>query len=227
MDWAGIFIHNTTWAFAAEVALRAAVMFGLIIMFLRFTGKRGVRQLSIFELTIILSLGSIAGDPMFTEDLPIIQAVIIMSVVIGLYRLSTWFMMKYQPFEYLLEGKPVYIVENGLLVLEKIKQGKMSHDEFFSEMRRQGVEHLGQVRIGLLETDGNFSLILYPLDDTRYGLPLFPKPYKAVTQVEPNFRYACMYCGNVDHLTRADELCMRCKNKSRRWAKAINNEIVT
>ena len=78
---------------------------------------RGVRQLSIFELTIILSLGS-----MFTEDLPIIQAVIIMSVVIGLYRLCTWFVMKYQPFEYLLEGKPVYIVENGRLVLEKIKR---------------------------------------------------------------------------------------------------------
>ncbi len=109
---------------------------------------------------------------MFTEDLPIIQSVIIMSVVIGLYRLCTWFVMKYQPFEYLLEGKPVYIVENGRLVLEKIKEGKMSHDEFFSEMRRQGVEHLGQVRIGLLEVDGNFSLVLYPLDDTRYGLPL-------------------------------------------------------
>lgn len=227
MDWASIFIHDTSWSFAIEVALRAAIMFIMIIVFLRFTGKRGVRQLSIFELTIILSLGSIAGDPMFTEDLPIIQAVIIMSVVIGLYRLCTWFMMKYQPFEYLLEGKPVYIVENGLLVLEKIKEGKMSHDEFFSEMRRQGVEHLGQVRIGLLEVDGNFSLVLYPLDDTRYGLPLYPKPYKAVEQVEPNYHYACMYCGNVSYLTQAHERCKRCQNKSRRWAKAINNEIVT
>ena len=68
------------------------------------------------------------------------------------------------------------LLEVGLnTILEKfikIKEGKMSHDEFFSEMRRQGVEHLGQVRIGLLEVDGNFSLVLYPLDDTRYGLPL-------------------------------------------------------
>lgn len=226
MDWASIFIHDTTLSFAFEVALRAAIMFVMIIVFLRFTGKRGVRQLSIFELTIILSLGSIAGDPMFTEDLPIIQAIIIMSVVIGLYRLSTWFMMKYQPFEYLLEGRPVYIVENGLLVLEKIKQGKMSHDEFFSEMRRQGVEHLGQVRVGLLETDGNFSLLLYPLDDTRYGMPLFPKQYSAVTQVQADHYYACMYCGNVSHLAQPNELCSRCHNKQRRWTKAINNEVV-
>ena len=105
MDWASIFIHDTTWVFAIEILIRVVVMFTLIISFLRFTGKRGVRQLSIFELTIILSLGSIAGDPMFTEDLPIIQAVLIMSTVILLYRLCTWAMMKFNPVENLLEGK--------------------------------------------------------------------------------------------------------------------------
>ena len=77
MDWAAIFIHDTTWLFAAEISIRVVIMFSMIILFLRLTGKRGVRQLSIFELTIILSLGSIAGDPMFTEDLPLIQAVLI------------------------------------------------------------------------------------------------------------------------------------------------------
>ncbi len=146
MDWASVFIHDTTWSFAAEIAVRVVVMFSMIILFLRFTGKRGVRQLSIFELTIILSLGSIAGDPMFTEDLPLIQAVLIMSIVISLYRLCTWLMMKYQPIEYFLEGKSLYIIEDGLLVLEKVKEGKMSNDEFFAEMRQQGIEHLVQVR---------------------------------------------------------------------------------
>ncbi len=106
----------------------AALMFSMIILFLRLTGKRGVRQLSIFELAIILSLGSIAGDPMFTEDLPLVHALVVMTVVIGMYRLTTWLMMKYQPFEDLIEGKSLYIVENGELVLEKIKYGKMSHD---------------------------------------------------------------------------------------------------
>ena len=62
MDLASIFIHDTTWTFAVEIAIRVIVMFSMIILFLRFTGKRGVRQLSVFELTIILSLGSIAGS---------------------------------------------------------------------------------------------------------------------------------------------------------------------
>ncbi|HCT73801.1 DUF421 domain-containing protein [Psychrobacter glacincola] len=226
MDWASIFIHDTTWAFALEILVRVSVMFVLIISFLRLTGKRGVRQLSIFELTIILSLGSIAGDPMFNEDLPIIQAVLVMSAVILLYRLCTWIMMEFQPFEDLLEGKSLYIVEDGMLVLDKIKKGKMSHDEFFTEMRQQGVEHLGQVRTGLLETDGNFSILLYPPENTGYGMPLFPKQYQPVEEIESETYYACMHCGYVDHITDPNQLCERCENGCRDWAKALNSEIV-
>jgi uncharacterized membrane protein YcaP (DUF421 family) len=199
-------------------------MFIMIILFLRLTGKRGVRQLSVFELAIILSLGSIAGDPMFTEDLPLIQALLIMSVIIMMYRLTTWLMMKYQPFEDLLEGKSLYIVEDGVLVLEKIKRGKMSHDEFFAEMRQQGIEHLGQVRAGLLESDGKFSILLFRPEDIRYGLPLFPKQYQKVTQIESNTHYACMYCGYVDHPDQPEQSCPRCG--CCRWAKAIKEQML-
>ena len=225
MDWASIFIYDTTWAFAAEILIRVIVMFTLIILFLRFTGKRGVRQLSIFELTIILSLGSIAGDPMFTEDLPIIQAVLIMSTVIVLYRLCTWAMMKFQAFEDLLEGRAIYIVEDSMLVLDKIKKGEMSHDEFFAEMRQQGVRHLGQVEVGLLETDGEFSVLLFPHDETQYGLPIFPKEFQAAKVLEMGHPYACMHCGYVECISAPNEVCSRC-NHSRGWAKAINNKIV-
>lgn len=112
-------------------------MYTMIIVFLRLTGKRGVRQLSIFEVAIILALGSIAGDPMFDETLPLLQAFIVMSTIIILYRLTTYLTMQYQSFEDLLEGKPLYIVEDGEMVLEHISKGKMSHDEFFAEMRQQ------------------------------------------------------------------------------------------
>ncbi|OAL81254.1 hypothetical protein AY606_00400 [Acinetobacter sp. SFB] len=224
MDWATIFIHDTTWTFAAEISIRVVLMFSMIMIFLRLTGKRGIRQLSIFELAIILSLGSIAGDPMFTEDLPLIQALLIMSIVIILYRLTTWLMMKYQPFEDLIEGTSLYIVEDGMLVLDKIKRGKMSHDEFFAEMRQQGIEHLGQVRAGLLETDGEFSILLFKPEEVRYGLPLFPKQYQQTTQVKPEICYACMYCGYVAYISKPDQQCSRCK--CCRWAKAMNEQML-
>lgn len=225
MDWFSIFIYDTTWSFAAEIAIRTIIMFCLIILLLRFTGKRGIRQLSIFELTIILSLGSIAGDPMFTEDLPLIQAMLIMSIVLLLYRFFTWCSTKYKIFELILEGKPTCIVEGGLLVLEDVKKGKMSHDEFFSEMRQKGVRHLGQVQIGLLETDGDFSVLLFEPEKTQYGLPIFPKEFQAAKVLEKGKPYACMHCGYIENISMLDEVCHRC-HQSKGWAKALNTKFV-
>ncbi len=221
MDWNAIFIHDTTWAFAAQIMMRCLVMYILIIVFLRLTGKRGIRQLSIFEVAILLALGSIAGDPMFDEELPIIQAVLVMSIIVILYRLNTWLMMKYQAFEDLIEGKSLYIVQDGMLVLDKIQKGKMSHDEFFAEMRQQNVEHLGQVRVALLETNGNLSLLFYSDDEVQYGLPLFPHAQHEVEQVITNVHYACLHCGYVQTLEHADSSCPRCQKQ--RWTTASNS----
>lgn len=224
--WSDIFIYDTTWSLASQILIRVIIMFCMIILFLRLAGNRGIRQLSIFELTILLSLGSIAGDPMFSEDLPLIQAVIIMSTVIFLYRLFTWLMVKYEPFETLLEGQPIYIIEDGVMTTHKARKGQMSHDEFFAEMRELGVEHLGQVREGVLETNGTFSVLLFPREEVRFGLPIWPRAYEAVEKIDNDCRYACMFCGHVEKIITPKALCPRCENPYRQWAVALNNVVI-
>lgn len=51
--------------FLGEVALRSLYTFVLVFLFLKMTGRRGVRQMSLFEVLIILTLGSAAGDVAF------------------------------------------------------------------------------------------------------------------------------------------------------------------
>ena len=60
MDLSNILICDTTWSFVLEILVRCTIMFIIIISFLRLSGKRGIRQLSLFELAIILCLGSAA-----------------------------------------------------------------------------------------------------------------------------------------------------------------------
>lgn len=65
IDWSALFLGTEDWSFLTEVALRTFIMFLIIIIGLRFMGKRGVKQLSVVELVVIIGLGSAAGDPMF------------------------------------------------------------------------------------------------------------------------------------------------------------------
>ena len=138
---------------------------------------------------------------------------------------TTWLMMKFQPFEDFLEGKSIYMVEEGMLVPEKIKNGDMSYDEFFAEMRTLGIEHLGQVRVALLETNGNLSVLLYAHEDIRFGLPLFPKQNQPATQVLPDVQYACRHCGVVEAIVEPEQRCSRCNRADYGWAKAFNNPV--
>ena len=61
--------------FLGEVALRSLYTFVLVFLFLKMTGRRGVRQMSLFEVLIILTLGSAAGDVAFYDDVPMVPDV--------------------------------------------------------------------------------------------------------------------------------------------------------
>ncbi|WP_312083434.1 hypothetical protein [Epilithonimonas hominis] len=63
LDFKQILLGSEDWNFLLETVLRTSIMFVIIILGLRLLGKRGVKQLSIFELVVIIGLGSAAGDP--------------------------------------------------------------------------------------------------------------------------------------------------------------------
>ena len=86
MDWYEIFFGKEEMSFFLEIAFRTVVMFLVVVIGLNFTGKRGVKQLSVFEMVMIISLGSAAGDPMFYKEVGLLQAVVVFAVVLLFYR---------------------------------------------------------------------------------------------------------------------------------------------
>ena len=120
-EWKRVLFNDLPAYFLFEVIFRAAVMFTILLLTLKIAGKRGVRQLSIFETVIIIALGSAAGDPMFYEDVGIIPALVVFMVIISLYRLVTWLTGKSKRFESFIEGKRnvLSMRENFLYLLSK------------------------------------------------------------------------------------------------------------
>lgn len=223
MEWTQIFFKDVDLSLAVEVVARTLIMFALILIVLRATGKRGVRQLSLFEVAIIIGLGSAAGDPMFNPDEPILPAIIVFVVICSFYRLMTWLAAKSEKFEILVEGKALYIIEDGMFDLVDQKELFFGKDEFLAEMRQQNVEHLGQIRTAVLETNGNVSFIFFDEKEVKKGLPIWPKIYeKKSKQIPVPGAYACTYCGHVEDITTSSHACTRCKGEE--WVMAIDTK---
>ncbi|KFC20335.1 DUF421 domain-containing protein [Chryseobacterium sp. FH1] len=220
LDWNKIFIGDFDFSFAVEIVIRTLIMFSMVLLILRLSGKKGVRQLSLFEVAIIIALGSAAGDPMFDKNTAIIPSVIVFVSIIALYRTITYFAMKSEKFEDFIEGEPLYVIEDGKFVLGVKKDHTFAKDEFFSEMRQESIEHLGQVRTAILETTGNISFYYYQDNDVGYGLPVLPKLYeKKQSSITTDGMYACTYCGHSEELDRGKHCCSRCDHSE--WVPAI------
>lgn len=201
--------------FMLEIFLRTLIMFFMVLLVLRLSGKKGVRQLSLFEVAIIIGLGSAAGDPMFNKDVPILPAILVFATILIFYRIVTYIASKSDRFEKILEGESVYIIEDGEFFLGGEAEYAFARDEFFAEMRQQSVEHVGQVRVAVLETNGNVSFFYYEDSEVKPGLPVLPKPYaNQCKHIEKSGLYACTYCARVTRFDPGKPKCPRCEKET-------------
>ncbi|GAA3917925.1 YetF domain-containing protein [Hymenobacter algoricola] len=220
-DWQRIlFSDDAPPLFLLEVALRCLITYVMVIGALRVTGRRGVRQLSIFELSIILALGSAAGDTMLYHDTPLLHAALVFVIVTVLYRFFNWLTEKLPRFSDWLEGAPVLLVENGRICLAAFRSQNLTQKELFGELRQMQVEHLGQVRRAYIEATGDISAYFYANEDMRPGMPIWPERLEqGRRRVEEPGPYACATCGHVLELPRGGVArCPECHEDQ--WIRA-------
>jgi uncharacterized membrane protein YcaP (DUF421 family) len=225
-SWKEILLGGENWTFLPETALRTLIMFIVILCGLRILGKRGVKQLSVFELVVIIGLGSAAGDPMMYKDVGILPALVVFTLVISAYMLITYFIGKNKKFETLVEGKPVCLIQDGMFAIDNFKKEPLGEDEFFSELRMKGVSQLGQVEQAIVESCGSISVFFYADDEVKYGLPVLPgsleKQHKRITETG---YYSCVFCGYTKQQMPAQKIvCPGCKRSD--WVKSSNRKRV-
>lgn len=225
IDWYKIFLHDLDFSAATTIVIKTIIMFALVLIFLRSSGKKGVRQLSIFEVAIIIALGSAAGDPMLNDASAIVPSIIAFVAILGLYRMLTYLAAKSETVENVLEGEPMCIIEDGQFTMEEKASNTFAKDEFFAEMRLQCIEHVGQVRSAILETNGQVSFLYFEDDDVKQGLPVHPALYnKRSPEIRDKGFYACTSCAHVEEL-QTSRACSRCQQQE--WVAAIDSRRIT
>ncbi|MCL6261558.1 DUF421 domain-containing protein [Aquiflexum sp. TKW24L] len=226
-DWTRLMIgEEMPYAFLFEVVFRSFVMFIIVLLVLRLIGKRGIKQLSVFELALIISLGSAAGDPMFYYEVGLLPALVVFIVIIFLYKGITYLSEKSERIERFVEGVPVQLIENGKIKFENFNKEAIAHDEFFAQLRLKNVDHLGQVHKAFIETSGELSIFYFDKDQVKWGLPILPDRNECLTDIKNvnplSEKIACAVCGTLaDEIAFASNHCGHC-GKSK-WISAKNH----
>lgn len=205
--------------------MRSLYTFVLVFIFLKITGRRGVRQMSLFEVLIILTLGSAAGDVAFYDDVPLLPVLVVFVTLALLYRGIMWLMGHSEKLEDLLE-ETYRSGGRGTVGTGEAACGKHDRIRIFMELRVNSVEQLGG-RLAILETNGQISVFYYPDEEVRAGLSILPAHCTTrYTTIPQEGIYACVRCSIVMAMQAGEKrICPRCANAE--WSKASRAKRLT
>src|ERR1700710_1645087 len=171
-DWLRILVGEVPAGFYLELLLRAAIIFLLLMLAMRFMGKRMSGLLSRNEMVAMVSLAAAVGTPLTAPDRGILPAVIIAVIVVYIERWISAQAFRNEDFERYAIGKLDILVSDGVIDLEMLKKVRISRERLMAELRGSGVKQLGSVKRFYMEASGFFTLI--ENEEPNEGLLILP-----------------------------------------------------
>ncbi len=227
-DWQRMWLGDLSWGFAAEIVLRSAIMYLYTFAMIRWMGKRTTQQLTPFELLIVIALGSAVGDPMFYPEVPLLAALLVITVVVGLEKILSLLGQVHDQVERAVEGTPRTMIVDGRLDLTGMDTENIAREELFGALRRAGIEQLGQVKYACVEQSGAISVLRYPEGQVRPGLTIVPpwdiaqpESFKVPQAASSEGIYVCRRCGQRASYAAEAALhqCPACGHDQ--WSQAV------
>jgi len=141
-----------------EFVLRGVVVYIVLIVLLRLTGKRQVGQLAPFDLVLLLVLSNAVQNSMNAGDNSLIGGLISAATLVGINWLVSLGTFRNKQLAALVEGRPHVLIHNGRLFESVMKKARLTHHELNAALRSAGVTCIEDVHSAILENNGNISV---------------------------------------------------------------------
>src|SRR5215472_6153606 len=138
----------TSWHGLAEIALRTAVIYVLVLIGIRLTGKREVGQMTPFDLTLLLLLSNSVQNAMTGSDTSLVGGMVAATVLLVLNYLVANLSGANRRFRKFIQGEPSMLIHDGQIIEAHMAKEHVSMDELQRAMREHGISDYHQVAIG-------------------------------------------------------------------------------
>jgi uncharacterized membrane protein YcaP (DUF421 family) len=142
-----------------EVIFRSVAVYLFMIIALRIFGKKELSQLNTADVILILLISNAVQNAMVGNNTSLAGGFAAASVLFIINFTLKKLMYKYKKFSNFMLEKPEILIHKGVLEFNSLSKLNISHDELKEAMREHGVEHFWEVKLAMLEIDGNISII--------------------------------------------------------------------
>lgn len=155
-----------------EIVLRAVVVFLFLWFVTRVVGRSTLGELSTFQLIVFITMGDLVQQAVTQQDFSVTGAVLAVSTFAVLTILLSWANARWARVRPVVHGIPVVVFHEGEPLLDVMKAERLSLDDFSAAARQQGIERFAEIRLAVLETNGQLSFFTRSGDEE--GSPAQP-----------------------------------------------------
>lgn len=155
-----------------SLILKCILFYFIIIAALRIMGKREIGELSIFDIVIYLVMSELLALSL-TEDSESIFMTLVPLVTLSLLQiLVAYIIMKSGKIRNLIDGKPVIIIENGIINQKDMKKERYNIDDLMMQIRECSIGSIHEIAFAILETNGRLTILKKNDCKVKYPFPL-------------------------------------------------------
>src|SRR5512140_2568750 len=146
---------------AIEILFRTGVIYFLILLGVRLSGKREVGQMTPFDLTLLLLLSNAVQNAMTGPDNTLLGGAAAALTLLVLNYVIAELSGANRRFRRVVQGSPSLLIHNGEVVMPHMAKEHVTLDELQRACREHGISNIKDVALGVLEVDGSISLLKY------------------------------------------------------------------
>jgi len=144
-----------------QIVLRTGVIYLLVLIGVRLSGKREVGQMTPFDLTLLLLLSNSVQNAMTGPDTSLLGGAVAAGTLLILNYLVAEVSGTNRRFRRLIQGEPSLLVHDGKIMDAHLAREHVSLDELHRALREHGINSIDQVALSVLEVDGSISCLKY------------------------------------------------------------------
>jgi uncharacterized membrane protein YcaP (DUF421 family) len=141
-----------------EFIVRAAVVYLVLLVMVRVTGKRTVGQFTPFDLIVIMLLSEGVSGSLHGDDSSLPGGLIVAATLVALDVVIAVATARSRKVDAVLDGTPVLIGRDGVIYRDVLKRERVPIADLEKALRASDCE-VEEMRMAILEADGNINIL--------------------------------------------------------------------
>lgn len=157
-----------------EVILRTIIIYIIVLVGIRLTGKREVSQMAPFDLVLLLLIANAVQNAMTGPNTSVTGGLVAAGTLLVVNAIITRLSFRSLKLRKELEGTPTMLIHRGELVKKNMQKEHITIDEMEQALREHGISTIRDVGLAVLEVDGAISVL------KKDELPTVVKPHHRI-----------------------------------------------